>query len=75
LYGSFFIDEIRLGGIAGDSANTRNQTAYQIGMSVADFPFRNISLTMEYSKIRPFAYENFLMSKLIPIVVITLVIG
>jgi len=59
LYGSFFIDEIRLGGIAGDSANTRNQTAYQIGMSVADFPFRNISLTMEYSKIRPFAYENF----------------
>jgi opacity protein-like surface antigen len=59
LYFSYFIDEIRLSGVAGDSSNTRNQTAYQLGMSVADFPIKNVSMTLEYAKIRPFAYENY----------------
>jgi len=60
IYASFFIDELRLNSIDGDSTNSRNQTAYQLGMSVADFPIRNMSIVAEYSRIRPFAYIHFI---------------
>lgn len=58
LYTSFFVDEARLSDLT-DGAHARNQTAYAIGLSIADFPFNNISLTAEYTKVRPFAYENY----------------
>ena len=58
LYASFFIDEARLSDIA-DGSRAKNQTAYLAGISIADFPFNNISLTAEYTRVRPFAYENF----------------
>ena len=58
LYASFFVDEARLSDFT-DGAHAKNQTAYSVGLSIADFPFNNISLTAEYTKVRPFAYENY----------------
>ncbi len=58
LYASFFVDEVRLSDLT-DGAHAKNQTAYTVGLSIADFPFNNISLTAEYTKVRPFAYENY----------------
>ena len=58
LYASFFVDEARLSDIT-DASRAKNQTAYIAGLSIADFPFNNISLTAEYTRVRPFAYENF----------------
>lgn len=57
-YFTYYIDEIRLKGIF-DSSDNRDQTAYTAGISIADFPFNNLSWTAEYSKIRPFAYLNY----------------
>ena len=62
VYASFFVDEARLSDLT-DGANAKNQTAYTVGMSVADFPFNNISLTAEYTKVRPFAYENYVTAQ------------
>ena len=58
LYASFFVDEARLSDIT-DASHARNQTAYITGLSIADFPFNNVSLIAEYTRIRPFTYENF----------------
>lgn len=57
LYFSYFVDEISLSKLYSDG-QVRNQTAYTGGMSVADFLIPNLSVTLEYSKIRPFAYVN-----------------
>lgn len=62
LYGGFFVDEARLSDFT-DGAHARNQTAYTVGLSIADFPFNNISLTAEYTKVRPFAYENYVAAQ------------
>lgn len=59
LYASLFVDELRVSGIFGDSLNNRNHTAYQVGVNVSDIPFRNINFVVEYTKLRPFVYENF----------------
>lgn len=58
LYASFFVDEAKLSDLT-DGTHAKNQTAYTVGLSIADFPFNNISLTAEYTKVRPFAYENY----------------
>jgi hypothetical protein len=60
VYFSFFIDELRLKGGFDSTGAARNHTAYQIGASIADFPFNNLHLTLEYSKIQPFAYVHFI---------------
>lgn len=62
LFASFFADEARLSDFK-DGAHARNQTAYTLGVSIADFPFNNISLTAEYTKVRPFAYENYVAAQ------------
>lgn len=62
VYASFFVDEARLSDFT-DGAHARNQTAYTVGLSIADFPFNNISLTAEYTKVRPFAYENYVLAQ------------
>jgi hypothetical protein len=62
LYFTYFIDEIRLKGIT-NAAENRDQTAYTAGISLTDFPFNNLSWTFEYSKVRPFAYENFVVAQ------------
>lgn len=59
LYGSFFIDEITLTGLF-DSFKQRNQFGFTLGASVVDLPLDNLTLTLEYSKIYPFVYNNFI---------------
>lgn len=61
LYATFFNDEFEFNTLFGNSdvMNARNHTAYQLGASVADFPIRNLQLTLEYTRIRPFAYVHF----------------
>lgn len=61
LYGSFFIDEITLSGLF-DSHKQRNQFGFTLGASVADLPLENLTLTVEYSKIYPFVYNNFIQT-------------
>ena len=58
LYFTFFIDEMSTKGIGIDPL--RNQTAYQTGLSVADFIIPNLTFDIEYSRIRPFVYQHFL---------------
>lgn len=54
LYASFYVDEVSL-------RNTgRNQTAYNIGASITDFPIKNLFLNTDYTRTRPFAYIHFL---------------
>jgi len=61
LYGSFFIDEITLSGLF-DSFKQRNQFGFTLGASVVDLPLDNLTLTLEYSKIYPFVYNNFIQT-------------
>ncbi|NBA78788.1 hypothetical protein GOQ04_24760 [Emticicia sp. ODNR4P] len=60
IYANFFIDELRLKQVQDDTVSSRNHTAYQFGLSIADFPIRNLELRIEYSKIQPFAYIHFI---------------
>ncbi len=61
LYGSIFIDEITLSGLF-DSFKQRNQFGFTLGASVVDLPLDNLTLTLEYSKIYPFVYNNFIQT-------------
>ncbi|MEA5257725.1 capsule assembly Wzi family protein [Arcicella aquatica] len=65
LYASFFVDELEFSLTGGNAIerNNRNHTAYQIGVSVADFPINNLHLTLEYSKIQPFTYIHFIQAQ------------
>lgn len=62
LYAGLFIDEIEFSLTGGNASerNARNHTAYQVGVSVADFPINNLHLTLEYSKVQPFNYVHFI---------------
>ncbi len=62
LYGSLFIDEITLEGLA-DSKKQRNQFGFTLGASVVDLPMDNLTLTLEYSKIYPFVYSHFIQTQ------------
>lgn len=59
LYGTLFIDEIRVTEIFG--TKQRNQLGYTFGGSVTDIagiPY--LTAGIEYTRIRPFVYRNFL---------------
>lgn len=59
LYGTLFIDEIRVSEIF--SKEQRNQVGYTFGGSVTDvagIPY--LTAGIEYTRIRPFVYRNFL---------------
>lgn len=62
LYFSYFVDEISLSKLYTDG-QVRNQTAYTGGMSIADFILPNLSLTLEYTKIRPYVYVNRVLAQ------------
>lgn len=53
LYASFFIDEVSL------INKKRNQTAYNIGASLTDFPIKNLFISTDYSRVRPYTYIHF----------------
>ena len=59
LYGSFFIDELRLSKIF-DKNKRRNQLGYTLGIEKQDFLFANVSMGVEYTRVNPFVYDNFI---------------
>jgi hypothetical protein len=59
LYGSLFIDEIRLASIF-NKAKSRNQLGYTIGGSVTDYFTPYLTLGAEYTRVNPFVYNNLI---------------
>ena len=59
LYGSLFIDEIRLSTIF-NKAKSRNQLGYTIGGSVTDYFMPYLTLGAEYTRVNPFVYNNLI---------------
>ncbi|MBC7891970.1 MAG: hypothetical protein H7Y12_07165, partial [Sphingobacteriaceae bacterium] len=59
VYGTFFVDELALRTLT-DPKRRRNQTAYQVGISSVDVPFRHLTATVEYTRLAPFVYDNFI---------------
>ncbi|MCX8480302.1 MAG: hypothetical protein ORN58_00120, partial [Sediminibacterium sp.] len=59
IYATLFIDEIRIATIF-DSKKNRNQLAYTIGVNNTDLILSNLTVGIEYTKIRPFVYSNFI---------------
>lgn len=61
LYTTLFIDEITISGLF-DSYKRRNQLGVSVGASVVDLPLDNLLLTLEYTRINPFAYVHFIQT-------------
>ncbi len=59
LYGTLFIDEIRVGALF-DKAKSRNQLGFTIGGSVTDVVVPYLTLGLEYTRVNPFVYKNLL---------------
>ncbi len=59
LYGSLFVDEIRVSQIF-NKAKSRNQLGYTIGGSVTDVLLPYLTLGAEYTRVNPFVYSNLL---------------
>lgn len=59
LYGSLFIDEIRMASVF-DKKKSRNQLGYTIGGSVTDFWIDHLTFGLEYTRINPYAYKNLI---------------
>ncbi len=59
LYGTFFIDEIKLRSLF-DAKKRRNQVGYTLGISTVDLPVRHLTATLEYTRINPFVYDNYI---------------
>ena len=57
LYGSLFIDEIRISEIF-NKAKSRNQIGFNVGASVTDLLIPYLTLGMEYTRLNPFVYQN-----------------
>jgi hypothetical protein len=61
-YSTLFIDEIRLSSIF-NAQKARNQLGYNIGFSVTDFLLPSLTVGVEYTRVRPFVYRNFLSAQ------------
>ena len=59
LYGTLFIDEIRISTIL-DKTNSRNQLGFTLGGSVTDVPIPYMTLGLEYTRVNPFVYSNLI---------------
>lgn len=59
LYGTLFIDEIRIGSIF-NRAKSRNQLGYTLGASVTDLGIPYLTAGLEYTRINPFVYRNLI---------------
>jgi hypothetical protein len=62
LYGSMFIDEIRIATIF-NKAKSRNQLGYTIGGSVTDILLPYLTLGTEYTRVNPFVYTNLVTAQ------------
>lgn len=61
LYGTLFIDEVTLDNLF-NASKQRNQLGFTLGGSVVDFPINNLKFTLEYTKIYPYVYSNFVQT-------------
>ncbi len=59
LYGSLFIDEIRIASIF-DKNKSRNQLGFTVGASTTDLIIPYLTMGVEYTRINPFVYRNLL---------------
>ncbi len=62
LYGSLFIDEIRIASIF-DKNKSRNQLGFTVGASTTDLMIPYLTMGVEYTRINPFVYRNLLPSQ------------
>jgi len=62
LYGSMFIDEIRISTIL-NRAKSRNQLGYTVGGSVTDILLPYLTLGTEYTRVNPFVYANLIAAQ------------
>ncbi|MBW0177707.1 capsule assembly Wzi family protein [Sediminibacterium sp.] len=63
LYGTLFIDEVRLTGLF-NKTKQRNQLGYTVGGSLTDVAGINyLTLGAEYTRVRPFVYRNILSAQ------------
>ena len=62
LYGTLFIDEITLEGLFNPQTQ-RNQIGFTLGGSVTDLPIDNLTFTVEYTKIYPYVYSNYIQTQ------------
>ncbi|NMB83191.1 MAG: hypothetical protein GYA14_15380 [Ignavibacteria bacterium] len=61
-YFSVFIDELSLSDLL-DGSSDRNQFAYSIGLHAYDFGISNLGARIEYSRILPWVYSNFVQTQ------------
>jgi hypothetical protein len=59
LYGSLFVDEIRMSTIFVKS-KSRNQLGYTFGVDITDLPLPYLNFIAEYTRINPFVYNNLI---------------
>ena len=59
LYGSLFIDEIRLAEMF-NAKKSRNQIGFTLGGTVTDYFLPNLKLGIEYTRVNPFVYNNLI---------------
>lgn len=59
LYGSLFIDEIRLATIF-NKTKSRNQLGYTLGFSFTDYFKPYLTIGAEYTRVNPFVYNNLI---------------
>ena len=59
LYGTLFIDEIRLSSVF-DRVKSRNQLGFTLGGSTTDVLLPYLTLGLEYTRVNPFVYKNLL---------------
>jgi hypothetical protein len=59
LYGSLFIDEIRVTQI-NNPAKKRNQIGYTLGGSVTDLGLKYLTVGTEYTRVNPYVYNNLI---------------
>jgi hypothetical protein len=58
-HGTFFVDELSVSDLL-NGKNDRNQTGYTIGLSAYGIPAANLMLRLEYTKIQPWVYSNYI---------------
>ena len=59
LYSSLFIDELSIAGLT-DETKRRNQIGYSFGGSVYDLAGSRTSVTLEYTRLLPYAYSHYI---------------
>lgn len=59
LYGSLFIDEIRLASVF-NKAKSRNQLGYTLGAAITDYFTPYLTIGAEYTRVNPFVYNNLI---------------